>query len=188
MKESHKFDNIDNSPLVPWNISPYFPHNFRWLSYFGIFFAFCTNSFARSFASSINITGSSLVIRHNQAQNVANQKNRVSACMLARCRRVGFRAAARPPGSRSCALLPLLRVSRRLFRGVGCVVYCASQSPPFFVPFMMLFMIACNRTALSKLRKESRPCSARRRCSTRARRRDETSISTSVSPQPAVIQ
>ena len=38
-------------------------------------------------------------------------------------------------------------------------------------------MITCNRKALSKLRKESRPCSARRRCNTRARRRDETSIS-----------
>jgi hypothetical protein len=49
-------------------------------------------------------------------------------------------------------------------------------------------LITCNRKALSKLRKESRPCSARGRCNTRARRRDETSISTSVSPQPAVIQ
>ena len=51
-----------------------------------------------------------------------------------------------------------------------------------------LRLITFKRKALSKLRKESRPCSARGRCNTRARRRDETSISTSVSPQPAVIQ
>ena len=49
------------------------------------FFALYTNSFARSFASSISIAGSSLVIRHNQARNVANQKkNRVSACTAER--------------------------------------------------------------------------------------------------------
>ena len=35
--------------------------------FFCFFFALCTNSFVRSFASSINITGSSLVISHNRA-------------------------------------------------------------------------------------------------------------------------
>ena len=46
-------------------------------------------------------------------------------------------------------------------------------------------MITCNQKALSKLRKESRPFSARWRCNTCARRWDETSIGTSVSPRPA---
>ena len=50
-----------------------------------------------------------------------------------------------------------------------------------------LRLITFKRKAPSKLRKERRPCSARWRCSTSARRRDETSIGTSVSPQPAVI-
>ena len=50
-----------------------------------------------------------------------------------------------------------------------------------------LCLIAFSKKDLSKLRKESRPCSARWRCSTSARRRDETSIGTSVSSQPAVI-
>ena len=47
-------------------------------------------------------------------------------------------------------------------------------------------LIAFSKKSPSKLRKESRPCSARWRCNTSARRRDETSIGTSVSPQPAV--
>ena len=37
--------------------------------FFDFFFALYTNSFVRSFASSINITGSSLVISHNRACN-----------------------------------------------------------------------------------------------------------------------
>ena len=81
LKESQKFDNSDNSPLVPWNIPPYFPHNFRWLLYFFFdFFALCTNSFVRSFASSINITGSSLVISHNQVHKIVSTENPVPAC------------------------------------------------------------------------------------------------------------
>ena len=41
----------------------YLSNNFRWLSYFfGKFSKFCTNSFVRSFASSIGIMRSSLVI------------------------------------------------------------------------------------------------------------------------------
>ena len=47
------------------NLPPYLSHNFRWLSYFFlIFFACYTNSFVRSFASSIGIMRSSLVISH----------------------------------------------------------------------------------------------------------------------------
>ena len=51
-------------------------------------------------------------------------------------------------------------------------------------------MIAVSKKALSKLNKESRSRAGRWRCCTGASRRrdlDETSIGTSVSPQPAVI-
>ena len=50
-----------------------------------------------------------------------------------------------------------------------------------------LRLIMFSRKALSKLNKESRPRAGRWRCCTGARHRGETSISTSVSPQPAVI-
>ena len=53
--------------------------------------------------------------------------------------------------------------------------------------YASLRSIAFSRKALSKLNKESRPRAGRWRCFIGARRRDETSISTSVSPQPAVI-
>ena len=48
-------------------------------------------------------------------------------------------------------------------------------------------MIPVREKALSKLIKESRPRAGGWRCCTIARRRDETSINTSVSPQPVVI-
>ena len=48
-------------------------------------------------------------------------------------------------------------------------------------------LIPVSRKALSKLSKESRPCAGRWQCCTIARRWDETSMNTSVSPQPAVI-
>ena len=38
--------------------------------FFLIFLHFCTNSFARSFASSSSITGTSLAISHNQVRNL----------------------------------------------------------------------------------------------------------------------
>ena len=48
-------------------------------------------------------------------------------------------------------------------------------------------LIPVSKKALSKLIKESRPRAGGWRCCTIARRRDETSMNTSVSPQPVVI-
>ena len=47
-----------------------------------------------------------------------------------------------------------------------------------------LRLITVSKKALSKLNKESRPRAGRWRCCTSARRQDETSMSTSVSPRP----
>ena len=54
-------------------------------------------------------------------------------------------------------------------------------------PYLRFRLIPVRGKALSKLIKESRPRAGGWRCCTIARRRDETSINTSVSPQPVVI-
>ena len=61
---------------------------------------------------------------------------------------------------------------------------CQPSSP--WWSLIALDYVHFSQKALSRRRNESRPRSARWRCNTSARRRDETSIGTSVSPQPAV--
>ena len=67
LKESQKIANTDNPVLsIAPNCRRIFPITFDDFHIFGNFFVLYTNGFARSFASSINMTGSSLVISHNQ--------------------------------------------------------------------------------------------------------------------------
>ena len=53
---------------MPGKLPSYLSNNFPRLPSIGILFALYTGSFARSFASSIDITGSLLVISHNRAK------------------------------------------------------------------------------------------------------------------------
>ena len=67
LKESQKIANKDNPVLsIAPNCRRIFPTTFDDFHIFAQMFALYTSSFARSFASSINITGSPLVISHNR--------------------------------------------------------------------------------------------------------------------------
>ena len=57
--------NTDNSGSI---LTGGFVHNFGTLASIKILFALYTNSFVRSFASSIKMMGSSLVVSHNRAK------------------------------------------------------------------------------------------------------------------------
>ena len=93
-----------------------FPITFDDFHIFDFFFALYTNSFVRSFASSINITGSSLVRSHNRACNFTKGGGGDSACRSDRD------VTRLPRGQSSEMAPPWVKDRSACYRQVG--LYC----------------------------------------------------------------